>query len=1174
MRWTFAIAALAGCTLQAPKPEIRSVSPEKGWRGEPTDVEIVGKYFYPNIVVDPREEGGGTVDGAFAAWLVGDDGTEHELDAVVHLAYDTVRAEVPEDLPTGLYDLRLRTPSGLEDTHEDAFTVTATRADRLALFVQTTLFEVPYPADVQLFLLDNADVQVEDQVVRVRVEVSSTDGLDGVSLVPFGALDDEQLTDDGHVLTGTLKATGEGRFFVEVTEPRDLTVSVEAVDPEEPITGDSQILTWTTGPVAEVRVDLPRDDFRTFAGEPFEVAFTLLDAEGNEIEDQSLNVFVYDECDSLDPYGVGLVGGGSETVSLTKACAENRIYATAGDEVWSSETFEVLPGPAAAYLVEPVPTSVVAGEVELLLDITAVDVYGNTVADYPSTVNLVDDIGGLDPIHGIGSARCPGFPAAGPAEQACAVALWTAGPEVHVTASDQLGVSGTSPAIEVVPNEPSVVLLSTSVAEAVAGEPFDLAVRVLDAYGNSVQWDPGGTDPWDFTDDTGTIACDWTGELDGAQTFACTVTVAADGDGVSVRALELRGSLPDPLPVVNGPLARVEVAPVGGAVVAGTPFVLEAVGYDAYDNPYLVQTDPDLDLSDTTGTLTPGGLTLGPTGEATVSAAITRASVAVVVTASQGGVDLGESAPFVVVSASLDSLDVDAPAWISVGDGATVVVTGVDAYGNAVPAFDGPVTLSTRDGACADVVSADFVDGVAEIDVACASPGLAEVFEATDGAGTEGSSGVVDVVDFACASGPAASLLLDGGDEAVACLTAGEATIDADGSGSLAGSAGLVLFHFDDGVSHARTLSDTSTLEFDAAGVREVELVVVDADACADVATAYAYVGEDDGSPAGPVELAVADADVNAGAGTTVTAQAWDCTGDVASGASLAVRADLGDLGATSTGAGLVVTLDALGAATFDWDFGVLHDGTATLAAGTGGAWGTATVDVTGESGLVQVVEMSPAGATSGMVSSIDVELDDAILDYSGLYTAATLTGPDGAVAVDVSFSGSTLTVTPQSPVDAGEAAWVLTLSDALRDASGNRLDGAWSGARGAFTGTFGDVPVTVPDVDACVADTTSFVPDGDDGADVEADGVEIALSAASTPTWWWWRVYDAGGERVRHGRADGATGAIAWDGRGDDGIVVGSGTYTLRVAAVDGSDNAGDPCEVDVEVFQHVEGP
>jgi hypothetical protein len=398
-----------------------------------------------------------------------------------------------------------------------------------------------------------------------------------------------------------------------------------------------------------------------------------------------------------------------------------------------------------------------------------------------------------------------------------------------------------------------------------------------------------------------------------------------------------------------------------------------------------------------------------------------------------------------------------------------------------------------------------------------------------------------------------------------------------DASGSVAGGTALVVYHYGDGDGGwSRSPSNGATLGYEEPGVRDLEVVVVDGNACADAATGRVYVGTDDGTPAGPVDVEAVDAEVSAGAGTEVTLRALDCRGDVAAGEDVAVRADLGTLDADATGEGLVIGLDALGMATFTWSFPVDEDGEATLEVGTGGACGSTTVSVTGESRLPQVVEMTPAGEVQGTVSRLYVELDDLILDYDALYDAATLSGPGGVVGVDVSIAddGRTLEIVPASTVDAGAGIWTLTLTDDVRDDDGNRLDGAWSGARGSFVGTFGDVPVDAPATDGCAADAARFVPDGDDGAGEEADEVTLAVSAASTPSFWWWRVYDDAGERVRNGRAAGTDAAIVWDGRDDDGRVVSSGEYTVRVVAVDEWDNAGEACTEAVTVAQHVEAP
>lgn len=1162
-------ALLAGCTpLAPPEIDVTGVTPAWGYAGDRTEVEIAGERFFPGVIVDPSDDDGGRLEGTFEAWLETDPPTE--LTGVEHRGYDRLHADVPSGMTPGVYDLRVRAPSGAEDVLEDAFTVTSTRADHLRLGVETAAWTVDTYAPLRVQLADPEGDPVA-QPIAVEIVASSSLGAQGVTFLEDG-LEDQEAIPGG--VRGALGADGSGIVLVTSTVPDDVTFTATAA--EDPVVrADSLVVSWDPGEIDSVQIDLPRSGFRTVAGDTFEVDVTLLDAHGNVLEDETAAILLYEACgDWLKTVTVH----GTETVdvTLTQACDANAIGAYSTQGQWSSDPFEVLPAEPDRYALQATPEIVVAGTSALLVLVEAVDAYGNVAVDHPAQVRLRDDLGGLDPDTGIGVQSCPGFPAEGEARQLCTAALWAAG-TATVSATDADGLSGDADPVEVLPASAALVVVGSATNTVAAGDPFDVTVRVLDAYGNNVSFDPGGTDPVAFEDDTGTLSCAWRGALGGGQTFSCVVEAAVVADTVAVRVLGLYGELPDPLEVTNAELAVVEVDVPAAGAVAGTAFPVTLNGYDVYGNPYVEQTDPDLELSDTTGALSPTTARLDATGEVTVSATITQASPSVTVTASQGGVALGTSAAFAVSAASLFGLEVEAPPWIAVGEPTEVVVVAVDVWGNPIPGYAGTVTLESRSGLCGTETISAFDAGAGVVDLQCGTAGLSDTLKATDVDGYGGSAGGIDVVDLACADGPVADLKVDGGESATVCLLAGTVDVDLDASGAVAGGASLTLYHYaDSDGTTARSLSDAATFTYETAGARRVEVLVVDRDACADLAEALVYAGEDDGEPVGPVTLTASAASVASGGSVTVDVVATDCTGDLAAGGTVLAWADLGTPSGSSTGGGLATTLDATGEAGLTWTFPTGYAADATLTVGTaGGAVGTAEVTVTQDGVRPQVVAMTPSGRTLEAVDVVEVTFTEAL--YSGNVSGvATLMGPSGTVSTTASVSsdGKTLTLVPGTAVDGAAGAWTLTLSASVRDAAGNRMDGAWTGAPSAFTGTFGAVTDDGIAMTGCTASAERFFPDGDDGAGDEDDDLTVTLAASSTPTWWAWQALDADGTAVRSGRASGADASFAWDGRGDDGRIVVTGKYTLRTRAMDAQDNQSDACEVEVTVGQHVEAP
>ncbi|MFN7144226.1 MAG: hypothetical protein ACK4YP_10645, partial [Myxococcota bacterium] len=847
------LAALlgAGCTLSPNPPGLTNVEPSWGYNGETTPITIVGAHFYPTVIVSDANTSGGRIEGTFQAWLVDAD-TSVRLEGVQHLAYDRLGADVPPGIEPGVYDLRVQVPTGLVAVLPAAFTVTDTRADHLQLSLpRGVAYEVGQQAQLEIALVDPEDRPV-GQALEVEV-VATPSGESAVDAVSFtkDLLDDqtEFWTEEGYPgIRGRLGENGTGVVMVGSEAEADVKLVVEPLEAGV-VRGAEQAVGWDPGPIARVVVELPEANFETVAGETFDVVIRLEDEYGNTLTGEAADVWLLDGCDPAFEQDLQVIGEETVSVTLTAACDVDTLTARYGGQRWASASFPVHPAELAGYDTQLYQDSVVAGDLFLLV-VNAVDAYGNLVTTHATDITLTDDVGGLDPARSVGYQLCTPFASGA---SACSVRLWKAAPEVVVTVEDG-DVSGATVPIEVIPAVPSTVALVVGATEVEAGEEFDVSVRVLDAYGNSVSFDPAGTDPVLFTDDSGTITCRWVGALSGAQRFSCAITGAIADARIRVRVLTLPGAAVDPLLVTNGPLAFVLVDPQGASFTAGQAYTLELQGFDAYGNPYIVQDDPRVDLATSVGSMEPSTAMLDHSGEAVLSSVLYGAGDDVRVYAGQAGVRMGTSRPLSVADAGLDAIAVDAPAWIEVGAGGVVYLTAVDTYGNTVNGYEGRVTVDARGGSCDSASTSNFYGGTARLSLDCETPGLSEVLVASDEGGFGGESDLVDVVDLACGNGPIAALSLDGDDDAVLCLSEG-ATVDvlADTSGSVQRGASIAARHFSDGESvEARTLATSTTLSYDTTGTRRVEALVVDTNACADLVEGYVYVGADDGEPTGP----------------------------------------------------------------------------------------------------------------------------------------------------------------------------------------------------------------------------------------------------------------------------------------------------------------------------------
>jgi hypothetical protein len=135
--------------------------------------------------------------------------------------------------------------------------------------------------------------------------------------------------------------------------------------------------------------------------------------------------------------------------------------------------------------------------------------------------------------------------------------------------SGQAEVTVTPGALSVVKVEPQAIHLR-------AGESVQLQAKGFDAAGNEVALGP----VWSLTADLGELSADGTFKALHAGTGEI---VAEAGPTPTVIAI--------PVEVTPGALERIEVEPATLTVSAGTQYVFEATGYDAFHNPIEVQPE-------------------------------------------------------------------------------------------------------------------------------------------------------------------------------------------------------------------------------------------------------------------------------------------------------------------------------------------------------------------------------------------------------------------------------------------------------------------------------------------------------------------------------------------------------------------------------------------------------
>jgi hypothetical protein len=1195
MNQAFAIVVLGGCGTNLPPLELESLDPAWGYNGEITEVAITGRNFYPSVTASSFAEP--EVDSDFRAWIDTDPPTRVDL---LPTSLTTFKAQVGEGIVPGLYGFTVESVGGDRDTLDAAFQVTPTKADHLFATVPD---EGPYVVGEWVTI----DIEVQDPDGYFVPIPLAIDVVTDVSTVEFMAdtLDHQQALDGG--IRGEIR---DGHGYVTLTnhEDTDVHVTIAATDPTSVVSPTTLLLRFSPGNVASIAVFVTDDPEAIVAGADTHVRVAYLDENGVEVTEVPGTVTLYEACNAGSSISPDLVGPETFTLPLTRATGtaacpgKNTLVAYSNLEGIGrvdgvSQDLTVAPGAASQLGVSANFAVISAGEEEGNVTVYMQDQYDNVLPDYETAspdLVLHDDVGGLQP-DGAGSQECERFEHG---LAVCSVGLWTVGSDVTITAQDGKGLVGDSNPIQVIPGHAFDILVAPQDTTIQAGTPVEVQIQVTDVPGNALEIDPTGSDQPRFTDEDGadlTDVCDYDGPvpgLDEVHSFLCwfyvvdTKTIVVDMPSRSLSGFES-----PPISVENGDLSQVSID-LGGvtSVEAGVVLKADFVGTDAWGNPYVVQSDADLDVRDGTGSLTPLVVHLDAAGTALgQSLVIKRATLSDRVVAEQSGDWLGSSPVFAVTAGAFAELSVDVPGpVVSRDDPGVVLVSAVDSFGNALASYSDSVDVSSTQGLGSHVLISSWVDGRAAIVFPFDTTGWLDTLVATDGVHT-GESDPFDVADFGCADGPTANLEVGAGLPLRLCILPGMALTTFDLSSSAVGGSPIEQYYFlrGDGTIQRMTTGAWSTT-WNQPGGYEVAGIVIDRALCASQVKGWVYAGYDDGQPVGPLT-----ATIDGGATAvhafddwvTVDVSAKTCTGDPAVGGTVLASVDIGDLvpsgTSRSTGTGIELTLDALGSASIEWSmFGQPAGGIGTFVAGvrSGAARGEVPIDIDGDSSHPTVFEVSPVGTYVDVLDSIAILFSDAMQDTSVSSTSVVLTDESGAAipADDLSLATSGPNASREliaSFANFGGSAetYTLTLTSDLRKAPGlydnaNTLDGNYTGGGDDFTVSFGAVSDLAPDVQSCDPSTTLFRPDGDaTGMDpFEADAVDFDVAATGPAAWWLLEVFDLRGTRVGIFHVDASdldSGTVTWDGRNNDGIVLPNGIYVAAITAKDDAWNEGAPC-------------
>ncbi|MFT6820211.1 MAG: hypothetical protein ACJATT_004035 [Myxococcota bacterium] len=1135
-----------GCGVDLPSPQPDSVVPDAAYNGEDTVVIIEGSSFYPQVEVNARSAGEADINAGFTARLMSGTTVVTELVSTGLVDFEHLQAVVPAGVEPGLYAVEVEGPTGQVGRLDSAFTVTDTRADRLDVNVPSLVYEVFDTAWIEIQLVDPLDQRVLSDLPIV-VSVIGEEGLVEVGFESTSFEDIEVLTDE-RAIRGRIGVDGRARVGVSVSTPGTTVITISPEDLDSSVADGEVRVLWEPGSELTLDIDLPSIPFSAVAGRPFTATLSLFDQFGNPVFDASEVVLLKNACENW--FAAETVTGVTQTIVTlreatgTAGCGTDSLQSVSGPE-GESIPLQVQAGAATNFDVVVNPSDVVAGASELNIFVTPVDEFGNLTTGTGGELTLIESTGETLNAECVGTT--PIF---------CTATPTVAGSQVVLTVDDGAGISGTSNVHTVLPGPAVALSAGFGVDRVVAGETATLTVDARDTFGNAVVLDALVDITVLVGQQPAACAADGVDSAGNIQ-LGCVFTQAQDGIVADVTVDTLTAQA-DALQVINAALSEVQLAVSERTAVAGEPITMTATGLDAFGNPYIVQTDSVVSLSDDTGSLSVVSISLGGGGSASTAASVTVAGDTII-RGWQDGQLLGQSVPVRIVAASAEALRIrtDEP-WAFTNEALGIVVAVVDTYGN-VTTTTTSATLSPTEGMF-DAVVLDIVDGEATAELTWANPSD-ETLVASSEALTTATRRVVVVAE--CGElGPIPAMRFSGEVVGIACTDdVRQALVPVSLAASQARGADLTTGLV---VVFGEPSGGLTGTEIPVHGYGEtvVRGLVSDANGCGAEVAGAVWLGPDDGTVTGPLNVQATESILAAGAGTSVlTVDALtDCAGTIATDTRVFVRSNRGDLfGAVPTGAGLAMTLDTAGDASATLDVTLLETGGAGIVVvrtASGSGADVVPIVITGDTVHPQVASVVPSGLVTAPVNVIVVTFTEPMLATSIVPESFRIDGPtDVAVAQVVrALDGRSVALTPVPAIDPADGTFSVVVTRDTRDVAGNRLDGTYTDESFDFVIPIGAVPGPELGPAGCSVDTFRIRPDGDDGTGHEADGATLSWTGGETPLWWVLDVLTLDGRRVRTATipASASDAQWWWNGRDDSQRVVQDGDYRVGVDARD----------------------
>lgn len=432
---------------------------------------------------------------------------------------------------------------------------------------------------------------------------------------------------------------------------------------------------------------------------------------------------------------IGVVGNntlkGSYDVAITTLASNGSTIIDTG----TTPNFSIVAGPLHHFIVSTSGNATAGAN--FLVNMTAKDVYENTVTSFAGQATLNDKTGTIAPI--ITSAFSNGV-----RNENVTFTKSFSNNQITVSYNNK---GGNSALFQVLPGNLDRFSFDNISSPKTAGTPFTIKITALDPYSNTVT---SFVSAVALTDQSGSLnitSGNFTAGILNSQSINITkskndnfITAIHSGTGKSGNS-NLFNLNP-------GNLSKFSINPISSPQTAGEWFSLAVIAQDQYDNT-VTSFSNTVDISDASSTITPNQSNNFSGGKWTGSVKISSKYTNDVITVKRtGGSEQANSNSFNVVTGSLDHFTISIIASPkTAGVSFPIAITAKDKENNTVESFNGQVSISDLSGTISPITSGAFSNGVrneAAITITGAKQSN-QIIIAHLGSGKNGSSNSFDV---------------------------------------------------------------------------------------------------------------------------------------------------------------------------------------------------------------------------------------------------------------------------------------------------------------------------------------------------------------------------------------------------------------------------------------------